>query len=89
MAHARVGSIPIELRDRRHVRSAPDSDRTADITRGPVCAQQRSHSILIATGEHWLQRSFGQPGSPQSLSVSRKIFGTPKRAYHVLKIGNT
>jgi hypothetical protein len=41
MAHARVGSIPIELRYRRHVRSAPDSDRTADITRGPVCAQQR------------------------------------------------
>jgi hypothetical protein len=48
-----------------------------------------SHSILIATGEHWLQRSFGQPGSPQSSSVSRKIFGTPKRAYHVFEIGNT
>ena len=37
----------------------------------------------------WPGWSLGQPGLPQSFSVSRKIFGTPKRAHHVLEIGNS
>src|SRR5882757_10702847 len=37
----------------------------------------------------WPGWSLGQPGLPQSFSVSRKIFGTPKRSHHVLEIGNT
>ncbi len=37
----------------------------------------------------WPGWSLGQPGLPQSFSVSRKIFGTPKRAHHVLESGNS
>jgi len=29
-----------------------------------------SHSILVATGEHWLRWSSGQPGLPQSFFIS-------------------
>src|SRR5882672_1035043 len=42
----------------------------------PFGAISGSHSILVATGEHWLGWSFGQPGLPQSLFVSREVFGT-------------
>jgi hypothetical protein len=45
-------------------------------------------SILVATGEHWLRSSFGQPGLPQSFFMLREIVGPP-RAYQVFESGNT
>ena len=57
--------------------------------RRPTGAISGSHSILVATGEHWLGWSFGQPGLPQSFFVSREVFGTKIMAQHVFEIGNT
>lgn len=48
----------------------------------------KAHLIPVATGKHWLRRSFGQSGSPQSFFVSRETF-MPIRAQHVFEIGNT
>jgi hypothetical protein len=71
------------------VRSSPRSRRSLTHRRCPFGAISGSHSILVAKGEHWLRWSFGQPGLPQSLFVSRDIFGAPKRAQHVFESGKT
>jgi hypothetical protein len=48
----------------------PVYPQKAGITRaGRFRAISGSHSILVATGEHWLRWSFGQPGQ---MTVSNK-----------------
>jgi hypothetical protein len=67
----------------------PDSDQIPQRSEMTRCAISGSHSILVATGEHWLRWSFGQPSPPQSFFVLRDVFGKPIRAQHLCEIGNT
>src|SRR4051812_16653570 len=74
--HAMSGLPPLatELRTSREVRKVPKAEVTSLFTSSPQLT---------------IWPSFGQPGLPQPFSVSRKIFGTPKRAQQVFEIGNT
>ena len=72
-----------------HFRSSPDNGHCQKLSACLKGAISGSHSILVATGEHWLRWSFGQPGLPQSFFVSREVIGMPIRAQHVFEIGNT
>src|SRR5262245_29167000 len=69
------------------------SDAHGGLLLAEVCNRHsgsRTHSITSSqTGEHWLRRSFGQPGFSQSIFQSQEIFGTPIRPQHVFESGNT
>jgi hypothetical protein len=45
--------------------------------------------LLVASWGMPVGMSFGQPGFPQSLLVSRQVFSTSIRAKHVFEIRNT
>jgi hypothetical protein len=84
---------PINPEAWANVRFGTHSGFKSDIAQDPKSAHERKSPLCSINssrqGDHLAVTSFGQPGFPQSFSVSRKIFGTPKRAHHVLEIGNT